>query len=147
MLPFTQISFCLLNILCLPTSERNCWLRNSAIHSYKYTRDLFYWYGSTLIPAWISNHMRSKVWDKITYPLPNFIGATVEVWEWIKKFHPTHYNGCNYLSMLGSKLIHVTKGAPGRQPVAYHAMGNMALQSLLGLLSCTLSCNQVYAIY
>ena len=26
-----------------------------------------------------------------------------------KKFHPTHYNRCNYLSMLGLKLIHVSK--------------------------------------
>ena len=26
-----------------------------------------------------------------------------------KLFHPTHYNGCNYLSMLGLKLIHVSK--------------------------------------
>ena len=25
------------------------------------------------------------------------------------KFHPTLYNGCNYLSMLGFKLIHVSK--------------------------------------
>ena len=24
-----------------------------------------------------------KVWDEITYALPNFIGCTVEVWEWI----------------------------------------------------------------
>ena len=26
-----------------------------------------------------------------------------------KYFHPTHYNGCNYLSMLGLKLNHVSK--------------------------------------
>ena len=38
----------------------------------------FYQNGLTLIPAWISNHMPSKVWDEITYPLPNFNGA-VEV--------------------------------------------------------------------
>ena len=46
------------------------------------------WYGDslgpllltlTLIPAWISHHMFSKVWDEITYPFPNFNGATVEV--------------------------------------------------------------------
>ena len=36
-----------------------------------------------IIPAWISNHMLSKVWDEITYPFPNFNGCTVEVWEWI----------------------------------------------------------------
>ena len=38
-------------------------------------------------------------------------GATGEVWEWHKYFHPTPYNGCNYLSMLRFKLIHV-KGSP-----------------------------------
>ena len=49
-----------------------------------------YWHGLTLIPAWISNHMLSKVWDEITYPYPNFNGRTVEVWEWISNFI-THY--------------------------------------------------------
>ena len=29
-----------------------------------------YWHGLTLISAWINNHMPSKVWDDITYPLP-----------------------------------------------------------------------------
>ena len=32
--------------------------------------------------------MASKVWDEITYSLPNFNGATVEVWEWISNFVP-----------------------------------------------------------
>ena len=39
----------------------------------------FYKDGLTLIPAWISNYMLSKVWDEITYPFLNFNGATVEV--------------------------------------------------------------------
>ena len=39
----------------------------------------FYWHGLTLIPACISNHMPSKVWDGITYPFLNFNGCTVEV--------------------------------------------------------------------
>ena len=43
--------------------------------------DPFYKYGLTLIPAWISNHMSSKMWDEITYPFQNFKGYTVEVWE------------------------------------------------------------------
>ena len=42
----------------------------------------------TLIPAWISNYTHHKVWDKITYPFPNFI----EVWEWISNFIP-HFTG------------------------------------------------------
>ena len=40
----------------------------------------------TLIPAWISNYILSKVWDKITYPLQNFGGWNNEVCEWIGNF-------------------------------------------------------------
>ena len=36
--------------------------------------------------AWISHHMLIKVWDKCTYPFPNFNGATVEAWEWMSNF-------------------------------------------------------------
>ena len=39
----------------------------------------------------------------------NFNGCTDEVLEWISNFIPHFYNGCNYLSMLGLKLIHVSK--------------------------------------
>ena len=39
----------------------------------------FYKHGLTLIPAWISNHTPSNVWDGITYPFLNFNGCTVEV--------------------------------------------------------------------
>ena len=70
--------------------------------------DSFCWYGLTSIPAWISNHMRIKMWDEIAYPFPNFNGATVEVWKCVSNFIP-HFNGCNYLSMLGLKLVHVRK--------------------------------------
>ena len=41
-----------------------------------------------LIPAWITNHMHIKMWDKITHPCPNFNGCTIEVWEWISNFVP-----------------------------------------------------------
>ena len=37
----------------------------------------------TLIPAFISNHMLSEMWDDITYPFSNFNGCTIKVWEWI----------------------------------------------------------------
>ena len=63
-----------------------------------------------LLLAWISNHMPSKVRDEITYPFPNFS----EVWEWIRDFISL-YNGCNYLSMLGLELIHVSKRGPWPQ--------------------------------
>ena len=35
--------------------------------------------GLTLIPAWISKHIHSKLWDEITYPFLNFNGCTIEV--------------------------------------------------------------------
>ena len=53
-------------------------------------RGPFYW--MTLIPSWINNYIHYKVWDEITYPFPNLIGATVEVWEWISNFTP-HFTG------------------------------------------------------
>ena len=34
--------------------------------------------------------MHSNVWDEITYPFPNFNGATVEVCEWKSNSIP-HY--------------------------------------------------------
>ena len=51
--------------------------------------------------------MPIKMWNKITYPFPNFHGATVEVWE----FDP-HIIRYNYLSMLELKLNHVSKRDP-----------------------------------
>ena len=48
---------------------------------------------------------------KLQWLHPNFKGETVEVWEWISNFISL-YNGCNYLSMLGLKLIHVSKRGP-----------------------------------
>ena len=30
--------------------------------------------------------MPNKVWDEITYALPNFNSYTIEVWEWISNF-------------------------------------------------------------
>ena len=46
----------------------------------------------TLIPAWISSYVSSKVWDEITYPFPNFNSCTIEVWEWICNFI-SHFTG------------------------------------------------------
>ena len=55
--------------------------------------------------------MPNKVWNKISQPFPYFNDFTVEIWEWIRNFIP-QCDGCNYLSMLGSKLIHVSKRGP-----------------------------------
>ena len=53
------------------------------LSSFEKLCDFCIWYLSsvdlTLIPAWISNHMPSKMWDEITYPFLNFNGCTVEV--------------------------------------------------------------------
>ena len=43
-------------------------------------RSHFYQHGLTLIPTWISNCTHYNVWGGITYPFPNFNGATVEFW-------------------------------------------------------------------
>ena len=48
------------------------------------------------------------MWSEITYPFPNFNGCMVEAWE----YEPTIYNWCNYWSILGLKLNHVSKTAP-----------------------------------
>ena len=34
--------------------------------------------GLTLIATWISNYIHYKVWDKATYPFPNFYGTTIK---------------------------------------------------------------------
>ena len=36
-----------------------------------------------LIPAWIGNHMPSKVWDESTYPFPNLKLCSRWSLEWI----------------------------------------------------------------
>ena len=52
--------------------------------------------------------MPSKVWDEITYLIPNVNRCIVEVWEGISNFIPSYtYNGCTYLFMLGLELSHV----------------------------------------
>ena len=63
-----------------------------------------------LIPVWISNYVHYKVRTEITYPFPNFNGATTEVWEWISNF--TLYWACDYLYMLWLKSNHVSKRVP-----------------------------------
>ena len=41
-----------------------------------------------LILARINDYIYYNVWGEITFPFPNFNGATVEVWEWISNFIP-----------------------------------------------------------
>ena len=54
-----------------------------------------------------------KGWDEIIYPFPNFKAITEEVWEWISDlFHLALFWPCNYLSMLGFRLIYVSRHGP-----------------------------------
>ena len=52
------------------------------------SQDPLYQHELTLIPAWISNHLPSKVWNEIAHPFPNLSGTTIEVWERISNFIP-----------------------------------------------------------
>ena len=58
---------------------------------------------STLFSVRINNHMPSKNVFVITYP-PKLCRWSL---DWL--IHLTLYDGCNYFSMLGIKLIHVSK--------------------------------------
>ena len=64
--------------------------------------------------VWSSSMCLLRIFLVVEPMGPPWNGATVEVWEWIVKFFPTLYNGWNYLSISGLKLIHVSKGAPGQ---------------------------------
>ena len=61
----------------------------------------------TLIPAWTSDHMPRRLWDEIYLSIPK-----------LQRFHPTLFWVSNCLSILGLKLIHVSKrghlSAPSR---------------------------------
>ena len=78
-----------------------------------------------------------------------------------KYFHPTLYNGCNYLSMLGLKLIHVRKR--GHRPHwavihqctmlswkchAHMLFSSTALAELIRLMACDIdiSCNLSFIV-
>ena len=71
-----------------------------------------------LILAWRSNQIHHKVRDYITYPSPNFSGATVEVWERIGNFTP-HFIMDVDPCMLGLKLIRVSKRDNKKQNSPY----------------------------
>ena len=45
----------------------------------------------------------------MTYPFPSVNGATIEVCEWPSNFTPKLYWAYDSLSILGLKLIHVSK--------------------------------------
>ena len=58
--------------------------------------------------------MHHKVWDEVIHPFPNINGTAVDVCLAMdKQFHPTPQWACDYISMLGLKLIYVSKLDPG----------------------------------
>ena len=64
--------------------------------------------------------MPSHVWNDITYPFTNLAVHRTPL-GLDQSFHHTLYNGCNYLSILGLKLIHVSKEGPSYPiPQTYH---------------------------
>ena len=63
-------------------------------------------YGLTIIPAWITNHLPSSVWDETTYTFPNF-SWNLRMYRNIMPQFAGHVN--DYLSMPGCRLIHVDK--------------------------------------
>ena len=75
-------------------------------------RGPFYWNGITLIPAWLSNYIRYKDrgWNCMSIPQLQQLHR----WnlEMNKRFHPTLFWACDYLSMQRCKLIHVSKRDP-----------------------------------
>ena len=42
---------------------------------------LFYKHGLTWIPAWLCNFIHYTMWGDIIYPILNFNGSTIHVWE------------------------------------------------------------------
>ena len=58
--------------------------------------------------AWIGNHIYDNMWGEITYPFPNFK-------KWKSNSIPLFIWACDYLSMLGLGLIHVSKMGPSCQ--------------------------------
>ena len=54
----------------------------------------------------------SRVWDEFSYPFPKHQWCSCWSLGMDKKLHPTLYNRCNYLSMLGLKSTMLVKDVP-----------------------------------
>ena len=88
-----------------------------------------------------SSYMPSKVWGEITYPFPNLNGSTVEFWEWVGNFTPHCIMDVIIVAILGLKIIHVSKWAPGILRVtSSYTCGVIWLSLLAGLMSNKRAC-------
>ena len=81
------------------------------------------------------------MWDEITYPFLNFNGATVEVLGMTKQFYPTLFWPCNYLSMWGLKLIHVSERGPWDEAVTLYIMISNSTSSSAELVASSATSN------
>ena len=77
---------------CKLEPQKLCEIYDTPFAKLKWPQGPLWQYRLTLIPAWMSNYIHHKVCDEITFPSPNFNGATVEVWEWISNFI-MHFTG------------------------------------------------------
>ena len=89
--------------------------------------------------------MLSNVWDKATYPFPNVNGATSIIAPLKfgngRKFHPTLYNGWNYLSMLALKWERFSERGPW---MPRSRACNWLLVSIAKWFHCTVQSAMVY---
>ena len=67
----------------------------------------------TSIPTWINNHIDWQMWDVITYPIPNTVGCTVEVWEWVSNFIPHLIRHVNIYPGYGNTMFMKGPGQHG----------------------------------
>ena len=77
------------------------------------TTDKYYSRGVTFVPACISNYTHARMQHGITYPFPNFNGATFEVWERVSDFIPYLIGYVISYPKLDSSYSMLVKGAPG----------------------------------
>ena len=82
-------------------------------------QDIFLSCGLTLIPEWLSNHIRIKVCDDVIHPFQNFNGCTVEVWEWISNFIPLSIMDVITYPCLNFSYTMLVKGVPALYCLIY----------------------------
>ena len=100
----------------------------------------FYWHGLTVITTWISNYVHYTVWVKLRI---HYQTTRVQLLNW-SIFHQRLYWTCDYLSMLGLKLVHVSKWASGYIVMHHFAFKYTCIAEIL-ITSETLSSS--FALY
>ena len=84
------------------------------------------WHGFTWTPLWMCNHMFSKEWDEITYPLPNLNDTSVGVLECMNNFISHSVTDAIAYPCWDLKLNLVNKRGPGwctDQSIVLHNIG------------------------